>query len=556
MAKILNFDLSEERLLCMAEEMVDEHNYIAALKMLNKNAGINGDSDRSLMLYAEIFDDMDLYEKCVNGWYKYLDYAEDADPEDLSDCYEGLAVAYMNLGDQARSAHYYHKLLTGTEGIDEEMREQILSDFLAMDENPLKFAYPPEIADRTEFIKNGIEYMKQNEYELAVAEFDMVEERNPKYNTARNYIAMCKIICDKADEAEEECRGILSRDPENVQALTTLAAVKTETGNRDESLALAKELLKIKLRDTDDVYKVATVCCENGLHAEAYKLFKRLTEENELTYDLSVLYFKAVAAFNCGKLDEALGIFDDISVIYPESVTSRYFYKQAKEMRETRVIKELEYFYRLPADLREKSVQMLAAVMQLNKSQAAMLADEVDLSDCVRWCFEENDMKGDEVKHLAAHVAAKVGLDDIVRDILLNAFVSDHIKISLLTTLQERNREGSVGVVIYHLYNRFILRKIEIGKRKKSVFIRAYAKLAAHFAALDDENGAMFKQATESLYFKLEKEERLNDARSEKAVAAAIYMQSGECIKGLSGEDVYKFFDVTEAQVKKLLGDV
>ncbi len=185
-----------------------------------------------------------------------------------------------------------------------------------------------------------------------------------------------------------------------------------------------------------------------------------------------------------------------------------------------------------------------------------MLADEVDLSDCVRWCFEENDMKGDEVKHLAAHVAAKVGLDDIVRDILLNAFVSDHIKISLLTTLQERNREGSVGVVIYHLYNRFILRKIEIGKRKKSVFIRAYAKLAAHFAALDDENGAMFKQATESLYFKLEKEERLNDARSEKAVAAAIYMQSGECIKGLSGEDVYKFFDVTEAQVKKLLGDV
>ena len=59
MAKILNFDLSEERLLCMAEEMVDEHNYIAALKMLNKNAEINGDSDHSLMLYAEIFDDME-----------------------------------------------------------------------------------------------------------------------------------------------------------------------------------------------------------------------------------------------------------------------------------------------------------------------------------------------------------------------------------------------------------------------------------------------------------------------------------------------------------------
>lgn len=556
MAKILNFDLSDDRMLSMAEEMVDGHNYIAALKMLNKNAEVNGDSDRSLMLYAEIYDDMDLYEKCINGWYKFLDFVEDPDSQDLSDCYEGLAVAYMNMGDQAHSAHYYHQLLSGAEGIDEEMREQILSDFLEMDENPLKFAYPPEIADRTEYIRNGVEHMKSNEYELAVADFEMVEEQNPKYNTARNYIAMCKIICDKPNEAEAECRRVLERDPENVQAMTTLAAVKTETGNRDESLALAKELLSINLQDTDDVYKVATVCCENGLHYEAYKLFKRLTEENELTFDLSVLYFKAVAAFNCGKLDEALSVFDDISVIYPESITARYFYRQAKEMRETHVIKELEYFYRLPADLRERSVQMLAAVLQLTKSQAQMLSDEVDLSDCIRWCFEDSETKGDEVKHLAAHVAAKVGLDDIVRDILLNAFVSDNIKISLLTTLQERNREGSVGVVIYHLYNRFVLRRIEIGKRKKSIFVRAFAKLAAHFAILEEHKGVLFKEACEKLYFRLESEGRLDAARNEKAVAAAIYIESGECIPGLSGDAVYKFFNVTKAQVDKILGVV
>ena len=56
----MDIDLSGDRLIGIAADMVDNHNYIGALKMLNKNAEISGNDEDSYMLYAEIFDDLGL----------------------------------------------------------------------------------------------------------------------------------------------------------------------------------------------------------------------------------------------------------------------------------------------------------------------------------------------------------------------------------------------------------------------------------------------------------------------------------------------------------------
>ena len=42
--------------------------------MLNKNAVTNGNDCDSLMLYAEIYDDMGLHEKSVNAWFRFMDF--------------------------------------------------------------------------------------------------------------------------------------------------------------------------------------------------------------------------------------------------------------------------------------------------------------------------------------------------------------------------------------------------------------------------------------------------------------------------------------------------
>ena len=55
MNKTDRIDLSADRLISIAGDCVEEHNYIAALKMLNKNAVLNGNDEDSYMLYAEAF---------------------------------------------------------------------------------------------------------------------------------------------------------------------------------------------------------------------------------------------------------------------------------------------------------------------------------------------------------------------------------------------------------------------------------------------------------------------------------------------------------------------
>ena len=63
MKKTIDIDLSSDRLIAVAADLVDEHNYISALKLLNKNADMHFNDEDSYMLYAEIFDDVGLFEK-------------------------------------------------------------------------------------------------------------------------------------------------------------------------------------------------------------------------------------------------------------------------------------------------------------------------------------------------------------------------------------------------------------------------------------------------------------------------------------------------------------
>ncbi|MDE7454170.1 MAG: hypothetical protein K2N22_07170 [Clostridia bacterium] len=550
MKKTIGIDLSSDRLISLAADMVEEHNYIGALKMLNKNAELHCNDADSYMLYAEIFDDIELYEKCVNGWFKFIDCAEAGE---LSEAYEGLAVAYMNLGNEHLSAYYYNKLLIDTDDLDAEARGEIISSFLSRDENPLKFVYPPQLADYSEVISNGIEQMKLGEYEKAVEEFEKVDEENESFRSARNYIAMCDIICDKCDEAEAECLAILKKYPDNVQALTTLAAVKTEQKKSEESKQLAQKLLSLDVKGSDDIYKIATVCCENKMHEEAYKLFCKL--EQELFYDSSVIYFKAVSAYNCGKYDECFAAFDKLLTVYPESVTARYFYNAARAGKDGE-LPELSYFYRLPQEQREKNLIMLAAFAKLPKKGMKKLFNVLDLSECVRWCFDETDVtSSDELRFLAAECAVKAGLDGVLCDLLLNAFLPDELKVHILTLIGERNEDNSFGVTVCNLYKRVTFRALRLGRFKRKHFVTAYARLTSHFSIIDDDYGDEFARSAEELYAKLEAEGRLGGVDI-NTLSAAIYFYSGVKEQSVTRENLCEFFETTEEKLNLILGDL
>lgn len=549
MSKTEAIDFSDDRLLTLAASRLDNHNLIGALKLLNKNAELNFDDDRSFMLYAEVFDDMELYEKSVNKWFRYMDEAPEGD---LADAYEGLAVNYMNLDNEHFAAYYYNKLLVETDDLSPESRREIIDSFLRKQENPLKFAWPPKIADYSAEMSRGVELMRAQQYDKAIEEFDKVAEGNPRYFSARNYIAMCRIISDKCDEAEAECRAILEKKPDDVQALTTLAAVKTEQKKAEEGRELAYRLVKLGATDPDDMYKIATVCCENKLHAEAFALFNKL--EGEFSYDTTVLYFKAISAYNSGNYDACFEAFDKILAINPDAVVARFYMLRARENVRSGKKEEFGYFYRLPQDVRESSLEFISSFYRLPKRSAMKLAKEVNILECIKWCFDELENTEDNQLHLvAALCAVKAGFDDYVRGLLLDAFLSDSLKISILHDICSRNEDNQFGVVICNIYKCVDIYALHIGRAKRKNFLSAYSVLVSRFGILDESYSAKFCGAAERLYKNLAKKGMLASSGNLKALAAAIFTVSGIRESDVPADNVCSFFDADKAAYDEIM---
>ncbi len=554
MDKTAVIDFSADRLISIAADSMEEHSYIKALKMLNKNAVRNGNDEDSFLLYAEIFDDMGLYEKCINGWFKYLDYAGDC--ADLPEAYEGLAVGFMGLGQENFAAYYYNKLLMETESeLTPQNRQEIINSFLMKEKPALRFAWPAELADYSAELNKGIELMSASDFDGAIKEFEKVGEGNEKYYVARNYIAMCNIITDRNEEAEQECLHILKGDPNNIHALTTLSAVKSQQHDKEEARKLAYRLLEINPTDSDDLYKIATVCCENGLHEEAYDLFCRMDERFE--YDCSFLFFKAIAAYNCGKIEKSIQVFDTLLTIYPNAVTADYWYyvvlEESKKDAEDR--RELEYFYRLPSSECETHIAMLTALNRLSDVNAQTVLKEVDLSNAIHWCMDEGEPNAtEELRLLGAFTALKAGLDDTVRDVLLDSFIPDHVKLELLSGRTQQNKEGVYGIVLCNMYRRVTINRVELGRKKRKAFLHAYGLAFSRFAILDESYSARIAIAVESLYDKLLEEERLDDCRSVPDLAAAI-IQTADLKEELSLQQICSFFGANEDKVKILSGE-
>ncbi|MDE6411034.1 MAG: hypothetical protein K2L02_00660, partial [Clostridia bacterium] len=120
--KVLKLDFSDETLLDSAEKRYRDGDYFGALTMLNKRAERYDSSADACALYADIYEAMELYNLAAGAWFRFLDTCNEAD---FSEGYEGLAIAFMNLNNDAQSAYYYRRSLTeeDLDSVFEKMEE-------------------------------------------------------------------------------------------------------------------------------------------------------------------------------------------------------------------------------------------------------------------------------------------------------------------------------------------------------------------------------------------------------------------------------------------------
>src|SRR5699024_5652082 len=103
---IRKLELSDEILLDAAEKRYDAGDYMGALTMLNKRAGMYPPSADASALYADNYEAFSLLSPCAEAWFRFLDTCNEAD---FGEGYEGLAFAFANMGDALRAELFYRR---------------------------------------------------------------------------------------------------------------------------------------------------------------------------------------------------------------------------------------------------------------------------------------------------------------------------------------------------------------------------------------------------------------------------------------------------------------
>ena len=118
-SKTKKIDLSRKRIAALADKYYNEGKYIPALRLAYKELTTFGVDPDVCVRFADIYEGMGLQGSAINWWFRCLDMSAE---EDFPDIYEGLAVNYLNLGNENQAAYYYNKLIDSDDSLPGETK--------------------------------------------------------------------------------------------------------------------------------------------------------------------------------------------------------------------------------------------------------------------------------------------------------------------------------------------------------------------------------------------------------------------------------------------------
>lgn len=554
--QIKKIDFSRKRLAKLADKYYNEGKYVSALRLAYREWNTYGGDPEVFARLSDIYEGMGLQGSAINCWFRFLDIAEE---EDLPDIYEGLAVNYLGIGNENQSAYYYNRLIDADDTLSDDVKLDIAEAFSTKKKDNFRFVYPPKLADYSKEVSLGSRALKAGDCKRAVEEFSKVARGSKEYLSAKEMEAVAYLLSGNADKAEQVCKELLEDYPDDVRTQATLAAVYLEQGRGTESREIALSLAAKTQDNTDDLYKVATVCCENDLHEEAYKRFLLL--DKKMPYDGRMLYFKAVAAYKSGHLQEAEDTLDTLCTVYPDAEVAKYYLKALREYRDGKAdtygeklpAPTFTYFYHLPQEEREERCRALLKLGGMPKEEAQIFGVLILHDGYLHWCFDEMDGGDHDLQYLGLVTAVHIRADEFIRDVLLDFEVADVLKVETLRMLLERNEEMEIGLVLCNIYRKIPLYRIKIGRKRRKKFIEAYAKIASKFVVISDVYGKKIADAAERLYRTLEKENALDLIDNTDDCACAIFFLAGLRELGNDKERIAAAFDANLSKVQVLL---
>ena len=540
---IRRLDFSDEFLLDSAEKRYEAGDYMGTLTMLNKRAGMYRPCADASALYADVYEAFSLWIPCADAWFRFLDTCNEAD---FGEGYEGLSLAFANMGDALRAELYYRRSFEVSgevppSDLDEE-------DFVPEQRPQLRLIHSDDgtVSD-PDLLRRGVLFVKLGELDKAKEVLSEIEPGSEDFPSACGLIAMCKLLTGDTAGAAEECERMLEYHPDNIHALTTYCAVLGAQDRKEEAKAVGRKLAAMDSDSAEDLYRIATALCETGLDSEAYEKLTKL--KGMQPYDDSILWFHAVAALRSGRKEEAISSLETLTTVYPRRVIATLYLEHLRGDKEVTI----SYFYRLPEDTYKELTSFLLMADGVEPEMAERLGGDKEIENYIRLAFDQLEGRDQKLQQLAARVAVKCRCDDVVRELLLDFEGDEFIKLSMMRDLVLRNEDNSFGVVICNFYREFYTHKMEFDGRRPDQFMEAFAEVYSRYSITADDNERKLLYAAEDVNYTLVDADAEDLFAEKDALAAAIYREA-RLTDGEHGiETIANLFNANVHTVKVIL---
>ena len=516
---VKKLDDSEEFLMESAEKRFERGDYFGALKILNRRAEKYDPSADACALYADIYEALGLFSLCADAWYRFLDTCNEAD---FPEGYEGLANAFMNMGDEFQANLYAHRIFGSGEGdgisLEElfQMREQGAH---------LRLVHSADGMDGDELLRDGIENLREGDLEGARAAFSEISPTSRNYASATGLNAMCMLLGGDVEGAAGECEKLIAHQPNNVQALTTYCAVLGAMGRHEEAREIGLRLAKIQTDSTEDLFRIATALCETGLDEDAYQ--KLTIVKERLPFSDEILFFHAVASYHTGRLEDAISSLETLTLINPRKAVARYYLERMRQNRDNpEDVISIGYFYRLPDEEYKFIREFFLKILSMENGEAEIYSHLMASFENFRLAFDQLDGRDEELQVLSARAAVKCRYDKFVREILLDGNVNSDIKVLVLHELVLRNEENSFGVVLCNYYREFFTHELNIGYKHREAYLNAFAEVYAKYYLLNEAFEEKIVNAAEDVYCTLEELDVTELAEAKNEMALVIFREA------------------------------
>lgn len=305
---------------------LEKNDYISALaKYREAYERAPEDSEISISL-AEILSQMQRFEESNRILHLLNAALEETPPE----YHFGLACNYFGLQDYDSAADCLEAYLEaepdGPFAADAE-------DFLDLIEDDDAMFEATGLKTDDDYEDNAVcrfarSLLASGEIQYAVEELEHRIEQSPGSVKVREQLAIAYFCANRSQDAESAAQKLLLEAPGNVTALSTLALMDLERGDRASAELRLKAVADIHSLDPEELHSVAVLQLDLGKFEDAEKTLAVLVQL--MPYDENVLHKIGYSRFMRGDGEGAKACYHKLLRIDPHDTVAKYYLNQCK----------------------------------------------------------------------------------------------------------------------------------------------------------------------------------------------------------------------------------